>query len=305
MISVIIPCYNSESFVGRAINSVFNQSYRDVELLLINNNSTDGTIQVLEHYKNLYPAQIKIFDEFKKGAPAARNKGLYEAKGEWIQFLDADDELMPCKLEIQLDLANTTNADIVAGQSVFEHIENGKVIRELRKSDIDVWKGLIRSQLGITSSNLWRKKSLVDVNGWDESLTSSQEYDLLFRLLKSGKKVIFDLSLNTIIYRMDNSVSKSTNKEKLIRIVQNRIELRLKIKEYLKERNQLTKEINRIADIYIYNGLMDKAIDIPDYVNNYLKNNRLDIPLNIIISANMRLAYRQSVSLVKKKLNMP
>lgn len=305
MISVIIPCYNSESFVGRAINSVFNQSYRDVELLLINNNSTDGTIQVLEHYKNLYPAQIKIFDELKKGAPAARNKGLYEANGEWIQFLDADDELMPDKLEIQLNLASTTNADIIAGQSVFEYTENGKAIRELRKSDIDVWKGLIRSQLGITSSNLWRKKSLLDVDGWDESLTSSQEYDLLFRLLKSGKNVCFDPSLNTIVYRMDDSISKSTNKDRLIRIVQNRINLRLKIKEYLKERNELTQEINQVADVYIYNGLMEKAIDLPEYVSNYLKNNPLDVPFNLIVSANIRLAYRKSVIMVKNKLNLP
>lgn len=304
MLSVIIPCYNCEAFVGRAINSVFNQTYKDVEILLVDNNSTDNTIGVLNHYRNSYPDKVKVFSEQKKGAPAARNKGLYEARGEWIQFLDADDELLPNKIQMQLNLANSQNADIVVGDSIFEYKEKGKTIRMLRRSDNDVWKGLIRSKLGITSSNLWRTQSLLSINGWDESLTSSQEYDLLFRLLKSSKKVIFDPGLNTIVYRMDNSISKSTGKERLVRIVQNRINLRLKIIAYLKLNNKLTSDINRASDTYIYNGLMEKAIEIPEFVNNFLQYNKLDIPLNIIVSANIRLAYRRSVIVIKKTLQL-
>lgn len=305
MISVIIPCYNSESFVGRAINSVLNQSFKDIELLLVNNNSTDDTDKTLNHYKRLHPEQVTVLQEQKKGAPAARNKGLHEAKGDWIQFLDADDELLPGKLEKQIKLAETSKADIIVGQSVFEYVEKGKIIREQRKSDTNVWKGLIRSKLGITSSNLWRRTSLISVGGWDESLTSSQEYDLLFRLLKNGQHVCFDPGLDTIVYRMDNSISKSTDKERLIRIVLNRINLRLKIKEYLKEKNQLTPQINRAADLYIYNGLMEKAIELPEFVSTYLKEHHLDVPMQRVVTANMRLAYRQSVNILKGILNMP
>ena len=91
MVSVVIPCYNCESFVSRAIESVLHQKYTDWELILVNNNSKDNTQKVLDDYQKKYPDKIRTFVEMKKGGGAARNKGLSEAKGEWIEFLDADD----------------------------------------------------------------------------------------------------------------------------------------------------------------------------------------------------------------------
>src|SRR5436190_23584848 len=102
MVSVIIPCYNCEKYITRAIESVLLQTHVNYEIIVVNNNSTDNTVNILNTYVSRHPHLIRLFHEYKKGAPAARNKGLYEANGEWIQYLDADDELMPDKLERQL-----------------------------------------------------------------------------------------------------------------------------------------------------------------------------------------------------------
>jgi hypothetical protein len=87
------------------------------------------------------------------------------------------------------------------------HSEDTEVTR---RTDSNIWKGLITSNLGITSSNLWRTaSSLLRVKGWDEDLSSSQEYDLLFRLLKGRANVSVDKSLNTIIHFSTNSDIKN------------------------------------------------------------------------------------------------
>ncbi|WP_221391332.1 glycosyltransferase family 2 protein [Dyadobacter sp. NIV53] len=114
MVSIVIPCYNCESFVSRAIESVLNQHYTDWELILVNNNSKDKTQKVLDDYQKKYADKIRTYMELKKGGGAARNKGLSEAKGEWIEFLDADDELLPDKLERQLELLKEHNAHLVS-----------------------------------------------------------------------------------------------------------------------------------------------------------------------------------------------
>src|SRR5258706_12439179 len=102
MISIIIPCYNSEKYLARAIESVLKQTYINYEIIVVDNNSLDNTINSIHDHIKRYPNLIRILHEYKKGAPAARNKGLYEAKGDWVRFLDSDDELLPTKLEHQM-----------------------------------------------------------------------------------------------------------------------------------------------------------------------------------------------------------
>jgi glycosyltransferase involved in cell wall biosynthesis len=277
MISIIIPCHNCAEFVDRAIRSVLRQSYKDTELILVNNNSTDNTLKILESYASIHPGKITVFDEIKPGAPAARNTGLRRARGEWIQFLDADDELMPDKLEHQLNIANNTEAGVVAGECVLTYTNNGNPKEIIRHVDQDVWRGLINSNLGITSANLWLKQALDAINGWDENITSSQEYDLLFRLMKNRTMIIPDPVVNTIIYFSANSISKSSDKEKLKKILDNRINLRVKIRSELELLGSLTSELQKSIDNYIYMEIMRNYYDIPEYAKLLLHNHQFKI----------------------------
>ena len=98
--SIIIPAYNAAKFIERALDSVRKQSYGNYEVLVINDGSVDDTEQIIGQYKDKYPKfSINFFSQENKGAGGARNKGIYNANGDYIAFLDADDCWYPEKLE--------------------------------------------------------------------------------------------------------------------------------------------------------------------------------------------------------------
>lgn len=256
MVSVIIPFYNAEKYLLRALESVVNQNFTDLEILCIDNNSPDGSRRLAEAYAAKYPGRIKILFEGKKGAPAARNKGLSHAQGEWIQFLDSDDELLPSKISSQICIADAKNPDIIIGNCIKYKNFESKSTKSMRFADSEnVWRGLFTSRLGITSSNLWKKDAICKVGMWNESQSSSQEYELLFRLLTSNCKVAFCDEAHTIIHMNQNSISNSLDLNRRLEIVENNINLRVKIKDYLNGKNLLTSELRKEADKYILETL--------------------------------------------------
>lgn len=254
LISVIIPCYNSAAIIDRAVESVFSQTWENWELILVNNNSTDETWEKLNDIKKNNPEKsIVILDEKKKGAPAARNKGLHEAKGEWVQFLDADDELLPHKIEHQISkISNATDAIYSPYVSVKGDITNSHYIIHA-----DIWEALMMSKIGITSSNLFRKTALLTINGWNEDLTSSQDSALAFELLKKGSR-FFALDLvETNIYTTGSSITRTQDKAKIRSIIKNYIDLRKDILAFLEQNGfdlQKYKQVyNRVfADCYLW-----------------------------------------------------
>lgn len=293
MISVIIPCYNSEEFISRAVESVLQQTYKDYEIILVDNNSTDNTHAILQDYKRKFPNVITVFYENKKGAPAARNKGLYEAQGDWLQFLDSDDELLSDKLEKQIAAAENSKADILAASHYIYKISKDKTkVKILNIETDDVWKALLLSKLGSTSSFLWRRRAVLAVEGWDETKSSSQEYDLMFRMLKKNDQLCYSVTPQTILHFRESSVSKTNDKNRLVEIMDNNVNLRLQIKEYLQSKGIITKQLNLITDKYIYIYLVNttgwhpmsvKKGIIPAFVKKKLKQSNLNLPTGFII----------------------
>jgi len=100
MVSVVIPAYNAGAFVSRTIDSVLAQTYRDFELIVVDDGSTDNTSDVVRSYG----ASVRYIYQENAGDGTARNTGISAAKGEWIAFLDHDDEWLPRKLELQMDI---------------------------------------------------------------------------------------------------------------------------------------------------------------------------------------------------------
>lgn len=195
LISVIIPCYNVQDYIEECIESVYNQTYPDIEIICIDNNSTDNTFEILKKHEEL--GKIKLYKELKKGAPAARNLGLKHAKGDWIQFLDADDLLLTNKISNQIGLIKENSQfGFVTGAFIKLDLKgNSKITLPFQ----DKYLGLLKANLGITSSNLFLRDGLLNINGWNENIESSQEYDLMFRLIKDGSEVVFDDEPLTII----------------------------------------------------------------------------------------------------------
>ena len=113
-VSFIVPVYNSETYLSRCIDSILNQTLSDFELILINDGSKDNSLSILNEYQNK-DKRIKLTDNKQnQGQSVARNKGLKEAQGEYIMFVDSDDYIHPQTAEILYAIANKNNYKIVA-----------------------------------------------------------------------------------------------------------------------------------------------------------------------------------------------
>ncbi|NNC82849.1 MAG: glycosyltransferase family 2 protein [Flavobacteriales bacterium] len=193
LVSIIIPCYNAADFLERCVRSAVEQTYPSTEVICVDDGSTDATWQVLQELAGRFP-ELKLIHQENQGAPAARNAGLEMARGAYIQFLDADDRLMPEKIEHQMQcLQKNGPADMVVGSYRRVDVE-GKVLNEKVYAQLksELWIHLIETDLGCTCSNLFKKESLLEIGGWNTAMESSQETELMLRLLQKDTHPISD-----------------------------------------------------------------------------------------------------------------
>ena len=239
-ISVIIPCFNVENYIAENLDSVLKQEVMPVEIICVDDGSTDKTISIVESYIKQHPDLISLIkNEGNKGAPFSRNKGMERSRGEYLQFLDADDILYENKFAHQQQLINTASShpDIVVGSFTKKFLDGSA--KEYINEDVDKWVALIDNRIGVTSANLFKKSKVMEVGGWTEFLKSSQEYDLMFRMMQSNATVLFDtVKVNFNRERPSGSITKSNPKEKWKRY----INLRVRIYEHLAASGELTHD---------------------------------------------------------------
>ena len=112
MISVIVPAYNVEKTIKRTLDSILKQTYSELEVVVIDDGSTDHTGKIIDWYQKKYPKKIRVFHVPNEGVTAARMRGVRAAKGTWIGFVDGDDEIDPDMYEKLLKNALKYHADI-------------------------------------------------------------------------------------------------------------------------------------------------------------------------------------------------
>lgn len=173
MISVVMPVYNTEKYVREAIRSVVEQTYKDWELLLINDCSTDGSLQMIEEelqtLEGTVSARIRVINNEKNSGPAfTRNRGIEESGGEWIAFLDSDDRWAPDKLEKQMACAEENGCSFIFTGSGFLN-EEGRILRGYLAVPHNIsYNKLLKQNLVSCSSVLIRREVLFackDENG--------------------------------------------------------------------------------------------------------------------------------------------
>jgi glycosyltransferase involved in cell wall biosynthesis len=184
IVSVIIPTYNASQYIQEAIDSVLDQSYKNFEIIVVDDGSTDNTKEVLENFiKN---EQIKYFYQDNSGPGAARNNGLLRAKGEFVAFLDADDIWDKGKISKQVDFMIKNDLDLshtgrffIGQNNISEWIINSKMTAER----------LIKENYIITSSVMVKVEILKQYK-FNESINSIgvEDYDLWLRILLEGYK---------------------------------------------------------------------------------------------------------------------
>lgn len=278
--SVVIPCYNVEDYIDDCLKSVFEQEGVNLEVICVDNNSHDNTLTKLQAWQIEYPDLI-VLQEMRSGACAARNKGLHIASAPWVQFLDADDQIAGSKIIHQMKLIAIASqkVDFVVGASVkVDQNSNRKTV----VPDCDRWKGLFVTNFGNTCSNLWNKASLKGIGGWDESLMSSQESDLMYRLLSGGfDRTIIDSEPLTFIYeRLSGQISKRNVFDNLQRYTQ----LRLKVASFLIKSKQVYWRNNQFYFIGNLIILLERNIEANSLeqaieLNEWIRANCKSLPI--------------------------
>ncbi|MFO1006832.1 MAG: glycosyltransferase [Planctomycetaceae bacterium] len=180
-VSIIIPCFNAEQYIADTIRSAQQQTYPHKEVIVIDDGSSDGSVEILKSFAD----SITWETGPNRGACAARNRGLQLAKGERIQFLDADDWLYPQKLERQIEcIRQHPNSTPVCDWEVNEPGQTPKRVPAPSTSD-DPLLSLLYGPLQ-TSSPLHNRADLTRIGGFREDLPCSQERDLHLRLASYG-----------------------------------------------------------------------------------------------------------------------
>lgn len=193
LVSVIIPCYNAENFIGDAIKSVLNQTYPNVEAVVIDDGSTDNSLDVIKAFN---VDRVRYHSGINQGAQLARNTGIELAQGEWIKFLDADDLLLHDCIERQLaqvaELPKNKKT-IVYGDAIWADRDGnplkGYPLQPRQPNQNAVAHILQNSPL--TSCPLHRTEYVQAINGFDPSTLHAQENDLHLRLVLSGVEFIY------------------------------------------------------------------------------------------------------------------
>ena len=183
-VSVIITTYNRADLLPRAVNSVLSQTYADFELIIVDDCSSDNIQSVVADFSD--PRVRSIRHERNRGLSAARNTGLERARGEYIAFLDDDDEYLPCKLEDQVALLDASSPDVglVYGWSNWIDDSSGRVM----ESDRRAMQGYIFDEAlgmnGPSSPPTWliRSSAIRGVGGFDENVHFHEDRVLLCRI---------------------------------------------------------------------------------------------------------------------------
>jgi glycosyltransferase involved in cell wall biosynthesis len=187
-LSVIIPAYNRASVIPAAIRSVFSQGFGDLEVIVVDDASSDGTREAVAALKD--PRLVYIRHERNQGGAAARNTGITAARGEYVAFLDSDDEWLPGKLQKQMDLFKKLDdayGVVYTGLKVeFEDGRPGEISPAVHRGYF-LNELLVSNCVRTLSSVIVKRKYLQDVGGLDARLRSCQDWDLYIRLMKVCK----------------------------------------------------------------------------------------------------------------------
>jgi teichuronic acid biosynthesis glycosyltransferase TuaG len=209
LVSVVIPAFNSELYITECIDSVLNQTYQNFEIIIIDDGSTDSTVNIVSEYKS---DKIRFFHQKNSGSGAARNHGVMQALGNWIAFIDADDIWLPDKLQKQLKHCSN---QVWSHTDLFFH---GNTYPKYTKTTELTSKHfgfilkhlLVENSIG-TSSVIINKEIFQEFGGFNTDLRALQDWDLWLRIAEKYEICYLDEPL--VYYRVhSNSTSRNVRK---------------------------------------------------------------------------------------------
>jgi glycosyltransferase involved in cell wall biosynthesis len=201
LVSVVIPTYNQKDYVRETFDSVLAQTYPNIEIIISDNGSNDGTAEIIEEYRSNYPEKvIAVSSSINTGLASNFNRGLSKARGEFIAWLDGDDVMFPERIHKQVELLKI-NEDAVgcchdvevfkspSGQilGIFSELSNGK--KGVKKGGVELW--FDSTYLMLPTTFMFRSIRVPE-KGFDERLNYANDLLFYIELFRSGKCVVID-----------------------------------------------------------------------------------------------------------------
>jgi len=274
IVSVIIPVYNGKDKIGRAIDSVLNQTFEDFELIIVDDASTDGTIDTVLNYKD--ERILTVRHSKNRERSASRNDGAKLARGKYLAFLDHDDEWLPYKLEKQVKCLEKSGSEFGVIYSGYYQIIEGNNLNDnttdnitespflccVKKLEGNLYDELKRGDFILPSTVMIKKNIFDKVGGFDERLAFPEAWELWLRLSKITQfKFIKDPLVNRYIHG-NNSISMVNDpfsKDNFFRYL-----------KYLEE-----KHGDVVGEILLNIWLTNNFKDLDDFIC-FLKDNKRD-----------------------------
>jgi glycosyltransferase involved in cell wall biosynthesis len=255
-ISVIIPTYNRAHLLNRTIQSVLNQTFHDLEIIIVDDASTDGTEELI---KNFNDSRILYFrHEKNKGGSATRNTGIKHASGEFVAFLDSDDEWLPEKLEKQMEIFDKAPKTLGVVYTAFRY-EGGKSRITIPKYRGNIFEFiLVNNCVGTASTPLIKKECFIKTGIFDEQLPCGQDWDLWIRLAQHYE---FDFLREILVRYYPQSNSISMDKKAMINCPKM---ISKKYEQYIKNSSKRTqaKHYLHLGRIYWRNGNINIGVKL-------------------------------------------
>lgn len=208
-ISVVVPSYNREKTITRCIKSIAGQSLPPYEIIVVDDGSTDRTLMILD---NMPYDNLRVIRQNHRGAQAARNLGIINARGEYITFLDSDDEWLPDMLAETVDCFLKEGCDSVIYADCYRSDGHKKTIWRLPDCTASSYASLLKYSGPMFQSLLVKKEWLLEIGLLDENIPAYQEWDTAIRLAKKHKFV--HIKKPMFIYYLHNGETISKDKKK-------------------------------------------------------------------------------------------
>jgi glycosyltransferase involved in cell wall biosynthesis len=211
LVSVVIPTHNRAHYITEAIDSVLAQTYPYYEIIVIDDGSTDNTREVLRGYGD----RVRYFHQDGRGQAHARNRAVSEARGKYIAMLDDDDVWLPNKLELQVATLEQDDGVGFVGTDMYITDASGNIIDRWGKppSVPETFESLFEENILGAPSVMIRKRLIEEVGGFDESLRTTDDYDLWLRLARVSRFKC--LAVPTVKWRMHGSNKHKDRPQKL------------------------------------------------------------------------------------------
>jgi glycosyltransferase involved in cell wall biosynthesis len=209
LVSTIIPCYNAGRWVRQAVDSCLAQTYRPIEVIVVDDGSTDDSADILRRYGD----RIRFVQQPHTNGNRARNAGMAMSRGRYLQFLDADDYLLPEKIASQVALLQETEDDAVyCDYAILTYKDGAPQLGPFKTNDArpDLLTASLLGHWVPGNTLLWRREAVVRLGGWDESLLAAQDFDLVVRAALQGLRLRYQPGPWVVVRRYGN-VTVSTS----------------------------------------------------------------------------------------------